>query len=295
MELRHLRYFIAVAETENITWAAEKLNVSQPPLSRQIRDLEDELGVRLFERSAKAVRLTDAGRVFYGEVRAVLDRADDAVKAVRAFAGGRDAEIHVGYAPSLTVEILPKTMRKLQETLPGLKVVLHDLSSGEMLERLRQREISMALSVEPAPEKSKGFQFVGLRRYAVCVAMAPTHPLGAVGEIPMERIAAERLVAYSDVDYPEYHEWLSGLFARMRRRPQISEQYDSVTSLIAAVEVGRGVALVPESLACLTGPRLVFAKLKPAPAPLRVGVLHRRGKLLASEAAFLAAARSVCR
>src|SRR6266581_1271197 len=98
MELRHLRYFVAVAETENVSRAALKLHVSQPALSRQIRDLEDELGFLLRERSAKAVRLTDAGRTFLTEARAVLQRAEDAVKAAKAVATGANGELHVGYA-----------------------------------------------------------------------------------------------------------------------------------------------------------------------------------------------------
>src|ERR1700741_4580777 len=102
MELRHLRYFVAVAEEENVTRAAARLHVSQPALSRQIRDLEDEIGFLLLERSAKAVRLTEAGRTFLTEAKAVLQRAEDAVKAARAKAGGAEGEIHVGYAPSLT-------------------------------------------------------------------------------------------------------------------------------------------------------------------------------------------------
>src|SRR5271167_2639368 len=111
MELRHLRYFVAVAEAENVTRAATKLHVSQPALSRQIHDLEEEIGFPLFERSAKSVRLTDAGRLFLNEARAVIERAELAVKNARAVAGGIRGEIHVGYAPSLTVQILPLTLR----------------------------------------------------------------------------------------------------------------------------------------------------------------------------------------
>src|SRR5436189_472732 len=102
VELRHLRYFVAVAEMENVSRAALKLHVSQPALSRQIRDLEDELGFFLLERSAKAVRLTEAGRTFLTEARAVLERTDEAVKAAREVATGERGELHVGYAPSLT-------------------------------------------------------------------------------------------------------------------------------------------------------------------------------------------------
>src|SRR5262245_34426830 len=124
MELRHVRYFVAVAEEENVSRAALKLNVSQPALSRQIRDLEDELGFPLLERSAKSVRLTEAGRTFLIEARAVLQRAEDAVKAARAVATG-GGDLHVGYAPSLTARILPQTLRAFQATHPGLRVRLH--------------------------------------------------------------------------------------------------------------------------------------------------------------------------
>ena len=102
MELRHLRYFVAVAEMENVSRAALKLHVSQPALSRQIRDLEDELGFPLLERTAKSVKLTDVGQVFLIEARAVLERADAAVTAARAVATGQREELHIGYAPTLT-------------------------------------------------------------------------------------------------------------------------------------------------------------------------------------------------
>src|SRR6478736_623337 len=111
VELRHLRYFVAVAEMENVSRAALKLHVSQPALSRQVRDLEDELGFPLLERSAKSVRLTEAGHTFLSEARAVLQRAEEAVNSARAIAIGGSGELHVGYAPSLTARILPATLR----------------------------------------------------------------------------------------------------------------------------------------------------------------------------------------
>jgi DNA-binding transcriptional LysR family regulator len=114
MELRHLRYFIAAAEAENVSRAALKLHVSQPALSRQIRDLEDELGFLLLERSAKSVRLTEAGRVFLTEARAALKRVEDGVIAARAVATGGRSELHVGYAPSPTARILPPALRAFQ-------------------------------------------------------------------------------------------------------------------------------------------------------------------------------------
>jgi DNA-binding transcriptional LysR family regulator len=116
MELRHLRYFVTVAEELNITKAAVRLNVSQPPLSRQIRELEDELGVVLLERSPKGVRLTPVGRVFLKEARGILRQAAEAARKARQFGAAKAAELRVGYAPSPTVEILPRALRAFSKS-----------------------------------------------------------------------------------------------------------------------------------------------------------------------------------
>src|SRR6267378_1211338 len=158
VELRHLRYFVAVAEMENVSRAALKLHVSQPALSRQIRDLEDELGFSLLERSAKSVRLTEAGRAFLTEARAVLQRAEDAVKAARAIATG-SGELHVGYAPSLTARILPPALRAFQAEFPNVRVKLHDFSTEEMLAGLREGKLQIVLVVRLSRAMSRGLRF----------------------------------------------------------------------------------------------------------------------------------------
>src|SRR5450631_3219264 len=177
MELRHLRYFVAVAEEENVSRAALKLHVSQPGLSRQIRDLEDEIGFQLFERSAKSLKLTAAGKVFLAEAKSVLQHADDAVKKARTISGGKCGEINIGYAPSLTVQILPQALRTFQGKFPNVRVALHDLSTEEMLSHLREGKLSVALMVRPPRKMSAGISFAELARYPLGVAVAPKHPL----------------------------------------------------------------------------------------------------------------------
>ncbi len=292
MELRHLRYFVAVAEAENVTRASEKLRVAQPAVSRQIRDLEDELGLALLERSAKAVRLTDAGRAFLAEARAVLQRADEAVKAVQAIAGGLRGELHVGYAPSLTVQILPRALRNFQAEFPEVRVSLHDLSTEEMLAGLRENRLHLALMVEPTGKEMRGLQFHELARYPMCVAVAPGHRFARSRTLSLAKIADEPLIAYSRADYPEYHAGLAEFFAPLGRAPVIAEEHDSVTSLIAAVEAGRGVALVPDCMACLAGPRLKIIPLAPAPYSVTVGSVCREGADSKAVKKFIAAASS---
>src|SRR5262252_3379834 len=127
VELRHLRYFVAVAELENVSRAAtQRLHVAQPSLSRQIRDLEDEVGVRLLERTARAVRLTDAGRAFLDEARAILKHSNEAVLKARAIGGKRETELHVGDFPFVAARIMPRLLRDYQKAMPNVRVKLHD-------------------------------------------------------------------------------------------------------------------------------------------------------------------------
>lgn len=275
MELRHLRYFVAVAEEENVSRAALRLHVSQPGLSRQIRDLEDEIGFQLFERSAKSVRLTEAGRVFLVEARAVLLHADEAVKKARAVSGGVSGELNVGYAPSLTVQILPPALRAFQDQFPNVRVILHDLSTEEMLAQLGEKKLQVALTVRPAAKLLRGLRFKELARYAIRVAVAPKHPLAKVKSVTLARIAAEPLISYTRKDYPEYYEMLAKVFGMVGRKPRIVGEHDGASSLIADVESGRGIALVPECLSCMVGARLKLIPLKGGPPPIPVAAIWR--------------------
>jgi DNA-binding transcriptional LysR family regulator len=290
MELRHLRYFVAVAEEENVSRAALKLHVSQPGISRQIHDLEDEIGFQLFERSAKSVRLTGAGKVFLAEAKSVLQHADDAVKKARVAAGGTNGEINVGYAPSLTIQILPQALRKFQEKFPGVRVVLHDLSTEEMLSQIGENKLQVAFTVRPSAKLLRGLNFEELARYAMCVAVAPKHPLAKSKSVSLEQISREPLIAYSRKDYPEYHEMLEKLFAPVGRKPHIVGEHDGVSSIVAAVEAGRGFALVPSCVASMVGPRLKLLPLKPALPAIPVVAIWRKKSETEPVKSFIAAA-----
>lgn len=287
MELRHLRYFVAVAEQENVSRAALKLHVSQPGVSRQIHDLEEEIGFPLFERSAKALKLTDAGRKFLEEARAVLQRADDAVRNARAVAIGAGGQIHVGYAPSLTIQILPRALRAFQSKFPSARVSLHDFSTEEMLAGLRAEKLHVALMVRPPRKMLRGLQFQELARYPICVALPPKHPLANSKIVSIGQLANEPLIAYTRLDYPEYHDMLDKLFGK--RKPRIAEEHDGVTSIIAAVESGRGIALVPQCVQSMAGPRVTLVPLDPAPELIPVGAAWKEGAGLVKE--FVAAAQ----
>jgi DNA-binding transcriptional LysR family regulator len=276
MELRHLRYFIAVAREENVTRAALKLHVSQPALSRQIRDLEDELGFSLLERTAKSVRLTEAGRLFLTEAQAVLERADEAVEKARAKAGRIEGKLQLGYAPSPSVEILPRVLRSFQTKYPAVRVMLHDLTAEEMISQLHEGKLDVALTVRPLGKSARGLNFVELARYPLCVAVPPQHALASAKSVSIDRLLSEPLLGYTRKDYPDYYAEVEARFDGAARKPRFAEEHDSVTSLIAGVEAGHGVAILPCCVSCIAGPRLRLVPLKPAGPPLIVGILRRQ-------------------
>ena len=197
------------------------------------------------------------------------------MKKAREAAQGGSGEIHVGYAPSLTVQILPAALRKFQEQFLQVRVALHDLSTEEMLAQLGEKKLHIAITVRPPAKQLRGLHCVELARYAMCVAVAPRHPLAELKSISLKQVAGEPLVAYSRKDYPEYHEMLDRLFAG-GRKPRIAGEHDSGTSLITAVESGQGLALVPSCLACMVGARLKLLPLRPASPPIPVAAIWRR-------------------
>ena len=173
---------------ENVSRAALKLHVSQPALSAQIRDLEDELGFPLLKRTAKSVSLTEAGRAFLNEARAVLQRADEGVKKARAVATAGETDLRVGYSPTPFAEILPKTLQAFQKAMPKVHVKLHDWSNKTILDSLRDGRLQIGLITRsPKTSALHDMRFEELLRQRVCVAVAPQHAFARRRAISLTR------------------------------------------------------------------------------------------------------------
>jgi DNA-binding transcriptional LysR family regulator len=281
VELRHLRYFVAVAETQNVLRAAtQKLHVSQPAVSRQIRDLEDELGVLLFERTGKAVNLTDAGRLFLKEARAVLARTDEAVANVRALAQAGEKELHVGYSPLPGAQVVPAALRAFQQAMPNVHVKLHDWSNEKIVAGVRDGRLQLAFCVPPLRRGAfRDLRFEELIRERVRVAVPPNHPLAQRRSVSLAAAAQEPFIGLTRENSPYYYAYLAAVFAPVKNKPRVIEEHDSMLGVISAIEAGTGVGLAVESIGYSFGNRVKLLRLTPEPKPISFGIAARKGRL----------------
>jgi DNA-binding transcriptional LysR family regulator len=275
MELRHLRYFIAVAEERSFSRAAEKLHVSQPPLSRQIRDLEAELGVKLLDRNRQGVRLTRLGNAVLAKARALIRDAD----SFKAEAKVLDKEIHeelrIGYAPSPTAVIISKVLAKYHELAPGGRITLQDLTHTEMLLGLKTQKLHAALTLRPRKNEMRGLRFETISRHAVGIICLLKSPLAGADTIRPSTVATQELIVYRAKDFPEYHRWIASMLGVNVGTLVTTQECDDVLGVIAAVEGGRGVAIVGEFITAVSGNRVRFIPFSSKAHFLEVGFLYR--------------------
>jgi DNA-binding transcriptional LysR family regulator len=272
MELRQLRYFVAVAETGNISTAAKKIFLTQPALSRQIKALENEIGQCLLERRAHSIHLTPVGEGLLREARKLLQHADQVLERVRA--AGRGVRLRVGYAPSLASGILSIAVETFTQTHPDAKVELFDLSTGEMLAGLENNKLDIILTVARDRE-TLGLKWTPLVRTTWKLAVNRKHPFARRQRITPLEMAREPQLVFCQRDYPEYWDIITDWLNAHGQRPKITGEYDGAESLMTAVESGLGVAVVTTRTAHLFRSRAQFKILSPGPKPLCIAAGYR--------------------
>lgn len=244
MELRHLRYFQAVAEERHFGRAAERLHMAQPPLSQQIRQLEEELGVRLLDRNTRRVELTEAGAAYLERVRAILSEVDDAGEEARRVADGLQGRLVVGCVGSATYSLLPALARALREELPGVDVSFR----GEMLvpqqvSALLAREIDLALLRPPVDEPA--LRLATLRQDRLIVALPERHRLAGRRRLRVEDLRGEDLVVHS-ARGSVMHGAVVALCRQAGFEPRVRHEVAETSTLVTFVAAGLGIAVVPE-------------------------------------------------
>lgn len=259
-ELTQLRCFTAVATELNFRRAAERLNMTQPPLSRQIQLLEHALGVELFIRSTRSVALTAAGRAFLVEAQALLERAHQAAVAARRYAEGDIGTVTIGFVGSAVYEFLPRVIAEARHTQPHVKVALSELNTIQQYEALRARRID--LGIVRAPFTDPGCASECLVTEPFVLAVPSAHPLASVESPDVGDLHNQPFLMYAHSAYAPFYELLTGMFRSARVEPDYVQWLGSSLTILSLVNAGMGVALVPRCASTILFKDVVYRDIE---------------------------------
>jgi DNA-binding transcriptional LysR family regulator len=264
MELRHLRYFVAVAEMLSFTKAAEKLRLAQPSLTRQIHNLEGEIGVRLLNRSKSRVSLTVEGRSFLADARRLLALADESVAAVQRLSRGETGQLNIGYSSNFNFELLPETLGAFREGFPHIALNLFDMAPAEQLRALETRKIDLGFVGLRPPVTTKDLHWECLAHHKTIVAIPERHPLAKKVKIRLADLKTMFFVGMSEKTHPGFREWLCEVCRSADFTPRILQDAEIEPGLLRFVAEGLGVALAREQIRNLPHPGVIFRPLSSA-------------------------------
>ena len=266
MELRHLRYFVAVAEELSFTKAAKTLRLAQPSLTRQVRNLEDEIGVRLLDRANNRVGLTDEGRLFLFDAKKLLAMCAETVAAVQRMKRGESSQLNIGYVANIHYGLLPVTLGAFRKTCPLVAVNLFDMSSAEQFLALESRKIDLGfVGLRPALS-GHDLLYTCVAQDTILVALPARHPLTKKQMIKLGDLAPQFFIVMSGKTHPGAREWLIETCQSDGFAVRILQEADGEATAIRFVADGLGAALMPEQITGLPHEGVVFRPLSP---PLR--------------------------
>lgn len=284
MELRHCRYFVAVAEELHFGRAAKRLNISQPPLSQQIRSLEEELGVELLRRNKRTVRLTPAGEVFLQSARKLLRGAEDSVDVTRRAARGEVGTLQVGYAPGVEIDILPKALRAFAQKYPQVEVRLFPLATRDQVDALKQRRLDVALVMLPVSEE--GIHVSLVRREPLTLVAPSEHPLARRRSITVRDLEGAPYIHLARPYEPVYHDHIYGLARQAKVALRVVAESAHLYDNLSLVAAGVGVSLLPDCVRLVRRTGVAYRPVLPRGVILELGLAHRKNELSQVPLAF---------
>ncbi len=273
MDLRQLRYFVAVAEELHFGHAAQRLRIAQPALSRQIQSLEKDLLVQLLFRNRRRVQVTPAGQVFLERARQILARADEAVLAAQRVGGGISGALNLGFVGSATYDVLPAVLREFLHAAPHVDLTLSEMTVHAQLEALVEKRIDIGLLRLPA--KTAGLVFRTIAREPLYVALPSSHRLAHLPAVPLSALSAEPFVLYPDHPRPSWTEYIIGLCQQAGFRPVVVQRTVEIQTTLSLVAAGIGLSIVPRCIGNLQRKDVVFRRLTGVRARTELLVAYR--------------------
>jgi len=248
MELRHLRYFVAVAEELNFTRAAAKLHLAQPSLTRQIHNLEEEIGVRLLDRSKGQVSLTEGGRSFLGDARRILALATESILAVQRLSRGETGQLNIAYLSNSDFELLPETLRAFRQTFPHISLNLFDMTPAEQFRALEARKIDLGFVGLRPPAAAPGLEWQSIARHRTVVVLPAKHRLAGKRQVHLGELETMFFVGMSEKTHPGFRDWLNATCQQAGFTPRVLQDAEMEPALMTFIAEGLGVTLAREHI-----------------------------------------------
>ena len=293
MELRRLRYFVVVAEEQNFSRAAERLRMAQPPLSDQIKRLEKELGVRLFDRTSRGARLTAAGRLLLVEARRILAQVDRTSEMVRRVGNGEVGRLTLGFVPSASNAVLPPLLREFRERYPDVQLFLQEMNPDRLVQGLYEGSIDASFFYLPFEDATLAHRPVS--REPLVVALPETHALSGEEEVDLRDLAGEPFVLPARYGMPGLHGQVMEACRESGFAPEaVQKEVWLMQTIVGLVAGGLGVALVPASLRNFLRKGVVYRTVRGLSPTVEMGVAWRREEESPVLHAFLNVVGEVC-
>ena len=278
MELRHLRYFIAVAEELHFTKAAERLHIAQPPLSQQIQQLEAELGVKLFERKTKRqVQLTEAGKVFLQEAYQLLVQLETAVALTQKTGRGETGQLRIGFTSLVIYDLLPLILQQFREQFLEVELVLLELTTSKQEQALRDSLIHVGFAHPPLEDDTLSYKCI--HSETLVVALSSTHSLAQKECICVQSLLSEPLIMFPRYLAPGLYDRIMSLFQQRNFKPNITQEAIQMQTIIGLVSAGMGVAITPSSLQNLQRSGVVYRPILEEVPVIETAIIWQQNNL----------------
>lgn len=299
MELRHLRYFLAVADALNFSRAAERLHLSQPPLSQQVRRLETELGAKLFDRSKRQIKLTAAGEIFAIKARAILAQCDEAAKLAARAERGEFGHLRLGLwqlpVPPVQTRLIIECLRAFVKRSPDVHLTLQSLLPAEQIKAVKDGGIDVGIVRLPVAQKSRGIAIETILREPMVLAMSENNSLARFKTVPLRELSNQRYIMFARDANADFHHFIAKACRKEGFSLNIAYFQDDLYSVWALIGAGLGVALAPASLQELRLPGIVFRKFEPAAPVMEMALAYMHADKVSVVSQFLDVARKIAR
>jgi DNA-binding transcriptional LysR family regulator len=293
MELRHLRYFIAVAEELHFGRAARRLNIAQPPLSQQIRNLEDELNSQLFSRTNRRIQLTEAGQFFLKEARQILAHAEQAALTVQWVSQGEVGRLVVGFVGSVVYSFLPENLKVFRERFPGVEVVLRELNTSEQAQALLNKHIDVGFLYPPVNDPRLVFK--SILHVPFIVALPESHPLSGHKEIRLGELAREPFILFSRSSEPVIYDKSIIMCHKAGFSPRMAQEASQIQTVLGLVASGLGICVIPSFIRNIKRTGVVYKPISGTSLKVGLSSACRKDNPSSIVQSFLKVTREVIR